>query len=169
MLNKIKEQVDEIESTSEEIKAKLDGNLGMLPIYREIIASNRRMQTISIITIVFLSILLIVNLAVTIHNEYTFNKYRENSISKQELITILESFVEEWYCMKKFEYSKSEYETVCEECMLNEEERIVLKLRCQGKSRQEMLNFFEDLNKPMSNATLGRIIIKIDKKIKRWC
>lgn len=71
--------------------------------------------------------------------------------------------------MKKFEYSKSEYETVCEECMLNEEERIVLKLRCQGKSRQEMLNFFEDLNKPMSNATLGRIIIKIDKKIKRWC
>ena len=71
--------------------------------------------------------------------------------------------------MKKFEYSKSEYETVCEECMLNEEERIVLKLRCQGKSRQEMLNFFEDLNKPMSNATLGRIIIKIDNKIKRWC
>lgn len=95
MLNKIKEQVDEIESTSEEIKAKLDDNLGMLPIYREIIASNRRMQTISIITIVFLSILLIVNLAVTIHNEQSFNKYRENSISKQELITILESFVEE--------------------------------------------------------------------------
>ena len=95
MLNKIKEQVDEIESTSEEIKAKLDDNLAMLPIYREIIASNRRMQAISIITIVFLSILLIVNLAVTIHNEYTFNNYRENSISKQELITILESFVEE--------------------------------------------------------------------------
>ena len=71
--------------------------------------------------------------------------------------------------MKKFDYSKSEYDRICEECMLNEEEKTVLKLRCQGKSRQEMLFFFEDMNKPMSNATLGRIITRIDNKIKRWC
>lgn len=70
--------------------------------------------------------------------------------------------------MKKFEFSKSEYEKICEECMLNEEEKIILKLRCQGKSRQEMLTYFEDLNKPMSNATLGRKITKIDNKIQRW-
>ena len=30
--------------------------------------------------------------------------------------------------MKKFEYSKTEYERICEECMLNDEERIILKL-----------------------------------------
>ena len=70
--------------------------------------------------------------------------------------------------MKRFEYSKTEYDKICEECMLNEEEKIILKLRCQGKTRQEMLNFFEDSNIPMSNATLGRKIIKIDNKIKRW-
>ena len=39
--------------------------------------------------------------------------------------------------MKKFEYSKTEYEKICEECMLNDDERTILKLRCQGKSRQE--------------------------------
>jgi hypothetical protein len=70
--------------------------------------------------------------------------------------------------MKNFEYSKTEYERICEECMLNEEEKIVLKLRCQRKSRQEMLFYFEELNKPMSNATLGRIIKKIDNKITKW-
>ena len=95
MLNKIKEQVDEIENTSVEIKEKLDANLGVLPVYREIIASAKRMQLISIITIVFLSILLAINIFVAIHNEKEFIKYRENSISKKELITILENFIED--------------------------------------------------------------------------
>ena len=95
MLNKIKEQVDEIENTSVEIKEKLDANLGVLPVYREIIASTKRMQLISIITIVFLSILLAINIFVAIHNEKEFVKYRENSISKKELITILENFIED--------------------------------------------------------------------------
>ena len=70
--------------------------------------------------------------------------------------------------MKKFDLSRTEYEKICEECMLNEEEKIILKLRCQGKSRQEMLTFFEDTNNPMSESTLGRKINKIDAKIKRW-
>lgn len=94
MLNKIKEQVDEIENTSEEIKEKLDENLGVLPIYREIIASFRKTQFASMCIIIFLSILLIINIVVTIHNENAFMKYRENSISKEELITILDNFIE---------------------------------------------------------------------------
>ena len=102
MLNKIKDTVDKmeeqmvgVETVSEEIKEKLDETVGVLSIYREIIASNRRTQNISILTILFLSILLIVNIAVTIHNEKEFVKYRENSIGKEELITILETFTQE--------------------------------------------------------------------------
>lgn len=67
--------------------------------------------------------------------------------------------------MKKFEYSKTEYEKICEECMLNDDERTILKLRCQGKSRQEMLNILGDNQNPMSLATLGRKINKINIKI----
>lgn len=69
--------------------------------------------------------------------------------------------------MKKFEYSKTEYEKICEECMLNDEECTILKLRCQGKSRQEILILLEDMNIPMSNATLGRKITKINNKINK--
>ena len=69
--------------------------------------------------------------------------------------------------MKKFEYSKTEYEKICEECMLNDEECAILKLRCQGKSRQEILILLEDMNIPMSNATLGRKITKINNKINK--
>lgn len=67
--------------------------------------------------------------------------------------------------MKKFEYSKTEYEKICEECMLNDEERAILRLRCQGKSRQEILFLLDDTGKSMSLSTLGRIINKIDNKI----
>lgn len=67
--------------------------------------------------------------------------------------------------MKKFEYSKTEYEKICEECMFNDEERTILRLRCQSKSRQEILNILEDMEIPMSLATLGRKINKIDNKI----
>lgn len=69
--------------------------------------------------------------------------------------------------MKKFEYSKTEYERICEECMLNDEERAILKLRCQGKSRQEILNLLDDMENPMSLSTLGRKITKIDNRIKK--
>ena len=69
--------------------------------------------------------------------------------------------------MKKFEYSKTEYEKICEECMLNDEERTILRLRCHGKSRQEILNLLDDMENPMSLSTLGRKINKIDNKIKK--
>lgn len=97
-VDKMEEQMSEVENINEnveEIKDKLAENLGVLPVYREIIASNRRTQNISIITIIFLSILLIINIAVTIHNETEFRKYRENSISKEELITILDTFTQD--------------------------------------------------------------------------
>ena len=70
--------------------------------------------------------------------------------------------------MKRFDFSKSEYEKICEECMLNEEERAILKLRCQGKSSVEILHSLEEIGIPMSSATLSRKINKIDNKIKRW-
>jgi hypothetical protein len=69
--------------------------------------------------------------------------------------------------MKKFEYSKTEYERICEECMLNEEERIILKLRCQSKSAVQILAILEEMNIPISNTTLSRKILKIDNKIKK--
>ena len=69
--------------------------------------------------------------------------------------------------MNKFEYSKTEYQRICEECMLSDEESAVLKLRCQGKSRIEMLHALEDLNMPMSLSTLNRKINKINSKIKK--
>lgn len=49
--------------------------------------------------------------------------------------------------------------------MLNDEERAILRLRCQGKSRQEILFLLDDTGKSMSLSTLGRIINKIDNKI----
>lgn len=69
--------------------------------------------------------------------------------------------------MKRFEYSRTEYEKICEECMLDDDEKIILKLRCQNKSRIEILNTLENMNIPISDSTLGRKIVKIDNKIKK--
>lgn len=69
--------------------------------------------------------------------------------------------------MKKFEYSKTEYERICEECMLNDEERAILKLRCQGKSAVQILHALNEMDMPISNTTLSRKILKIDNKIKK--
>lgn len=69
--------------------------------------------------------------------------------------------------MKKFDYSKTEYEIICEECMLDEDEKIILKMRCMGKSAQEILTALDEKGKPMSSATLSRRIIKIDDRIKK--
>ncbi len=67
--------------------------------------------------------------------------------------------------MKKFEYSKTEYERICEECMLNDEERAILKLRCQSKSAVQILNALNEMGMPISNTTLSRKILKIYNKI----
>ena len=69
--------------------------------------------------------------------------------------------------MKKFDYSKTEYEIICEECMFDEEEQIILKMRCMSKSAQEILTALDEKGKPMSTATLSRKIVKIDNKIRK--
>lgn len=51
--------------------------------------------------------------------------------------------------------------------MFSEEERIILKMRCTGKTAQEILNVLEEKDKPMSTATLSRKILKIDNRIKK--
>ncbi len=67
--------------------------------------------------------------------------------------------------MKKFEYSKTEYERICEECMFSDEECAILKLRCQGKSAVQILSALNEMGMPISNTTLSRKILKIDNKI----
>ena len=69
--------------------------------------------------------------------------------------------------MKKFEYSKTEYERICEECMLSDEECAILKLRCQGKSAVQILHTLNEIGMPISNTTLSRKILKIDNQIKK--
>lgn len=67
--------------------------------------------------------------------------------------------------MKKFDYSKTEFEKICEECMLTDDEKIILKARCQGKSAVQIVHILDENNIPMSTATLSRKIAKIDNKI----
>ena len=69
--------------------------------------------------------------------------------------------------MIKFEYSRTEYEKICDECMLNDEERAILKLRCQSKSAVQILNALNEMGMPISNTTLSRKILRIDNKIKK--
>lgn len=69
--------------------------------------------------------------------------------------------------MIKFDYSLTAYEWLCKECMFDDTEKIIFKLRCLGKSAQEILNHLEEIDKPMSTSTLSRKIVKIDNKIKK--
>lgn len=67
--------------------------------------------------------------------------------------------------MIKFEYNKKEYETLCDECMMNEEEQLIFKLRCLGNSNTQILMILEENGFPISQATLSRKIKVIDKKV----
>lgn len=67
--------------------------------------------------------------------------------------------------MIKFEYTKSQYELLCEECMLNEEEQLIFKLRCLSKSNAQISAELENRGFPMAPATLSRKIKNIDNKI----
>lgn len=67
--------------------------------------------------------------------------------------------------MIKFNYSKRQYEVLCEECMLNEEEQLIFKLRCMSKSNMEILAELEEKGFPIAQATLSRKIKVIDNKI----
>ena len=69
--------------------------------------------------------------------------------------------------MIKFDYSLTKYEWLCKECMFDETEKNIFRLRCLGKSAQEILNYLEKIDSPMSTSTLSRKILKIDNKIKK--
>ena len=89
---KMEQEVENIKEDTEKMEQKvekLQDNLGVLEIYKEIIRSNKQANMISIIAIVMLFILVFILTITLVHNEKEFTAYRENSISKTELINIL--------------------------------------------------------------------------------
>ena len=59
-----------------------------------------------------------------------------------------------------FEFTKTEYDKICEECMLNDEYKKLLEMKIKGYSRIKMAM---ELN--ISEATLDVMIKKLKKKI----
>ena len=64
--------------------------------------------------------------------------------------------------MFQFEFTKTEYEYICEECMLNEDYAKLLKMEIQEYSRAKMA---DELH--VSIDTLDVMIRKLKKKIKK--
>ena len=61
-----------------------------------------------------------------------------------------------------FEFTRSEYLQICEECMLNEEYKKLFEMKIKGYSRIKMAM---ELN--ISESTLDVMIKKLKKKIKK--
>jgi len=61
-----------------------------------------------------------------------------------------------------FEFTRTEYEMICKECMLNEEYKKLLEMKIKGYTRTKMAM---ELN--VSEATLDIMIRKLKKKIKK--
>jgi orotate phosphoribosyltransferase-like protein len=61
-----------------------------------------------------------------------------------------------------FEFTRTEYEEICEECMLNDDYRKLFEMKIKGYSRTKMAM---ELN--VSEATLDVMIKKLKKKIKK--
>lgn len=61
-----------------------------------------------------------------------------------------------------FEFTRTEYELICRECMLNDEYKKLLEMKIKGYSRPKMAI---ELN--VSEATLDVMIKKLKKKIKK--
>lgn len=64
--------------------------------------------------------------------------------------------------MRCFNYTKTEYEYICEECMLNEEYKHLLQMEIKDYTRIKMA---EELS--VSLDTLDKMIAKLKKKIKK--
>lgn len=84
-INKLIKKVDNIENDVE----NLQENIGVINVYKEIIRSNRRINTANLITIIILSAFLLILICFVFHSEKEFAEYRENSITKTELIELL--------------------------------------------------------------------------------
>ena len=61
-----------------------------------------------------------------------------------------------------FEFTKTEYEEICNECMLNEEYKKLFEMKIKGYNRTKMAM---ELN--VSESTLDIMISKLKKKIKK--
>jgi orotate phosphoribosyltransferase-like protein len=59
-----------------------------------------------------------------------------------------------------FDFTKTEYEKICEECMLNEDYKKLLEMKIKGYNRVKMA---DKLN--VSTDTLDKMIRKLKKKI----
>ena len=62
--------------------------------------------------------------------------------------------------MSFFELTKSDYEYICEECMLDEEYQLLLEYKIKGYTRPKMA-----MQLGVSEATLDKMIQKLKKKI----
>lgn len=70
---------------------KLEENLGVLNVYQDIIRTTEKTNKYSIITIIVLSIFIVVLSVLTFYNQKEFTRYREESITKNEIIEMFES------------------------------------------------------------------------------
>ena len=61
-----------------------------------------------------------------------------------------------------FEFTKTDYEKICDECMLNEEYKKLLEMKIKSYSRTKMAI---ELN--VSESTLDVMIKKLKKKIQK--
>jgi orotate phosphoribosyltransferase-like protein len=61
-----------------------------------------------------------------------------------------------------FEFTRTEYEHICEECMLNDEYKKLFEMKIKGYTRPKMAM---ELN--VSEPTLDVMIKKLKKKIKK--
>lgn len=64
--------------------------------------------------------------------------------------------------MKCFNFTKTEYDYLCDECMLNDDYKKLLKMEIQDYSRTKMA---DELN--ISMDTLDKMIANLKKKIKK--
>ena len=64
--------------------------------------------------------------------------------------------------MKCFNFTKTEYEYICEECMLNKDYKQLLKMEIQDYTRPKTA---DELN--VSIDTLDKMIANLKKKIKK--
>ena len=64
--------------------------------------------------------------------------------------------------MKCFNFTKTEYEYICEECMLNDDYKKLLEMEIKDYSRPKMA-----MELGVSESTLDIMIAKLKKKIKK--
>lgn len=64
--------------------------------------------------------------------------------------------------MNFFEFTKSDYERICEECMLDDDYKKLLEYKIKGYSIVKMADMIG-----CSEATISKMINKLKKKIRR--